>query len=131
MFLKAVVIYLTVLLIIFTFAFGCNRPDTPLDMAVDVHNEEVLSDNIDHDVPFCKVDDILSVGQKCMDKGTDAVFEVLENGLGSYTSESGLLNEATDVLDATGQTLNDMTYNFIARRQEGSGNWKVEMVSSQ
>lgn len=80
------------------------------------------------DIPICNTGDILSVGQMCMDEGTDAIFKVLDDGLGSYTSESGLLYESTDILDTTGTTLNDRTYDFKAVRIGDI--WKIEKITS-
>ena len=95
---------------------GCQR--TNISQVV-----ENVSEN--QRIPFCKVGDILNPGQSCLDKGTDATFTVLDNGNAKYTSKSGLLFEATDVLDATGSTLNDQSYNFIARKRR-DGSWIIE-----
>lgn len=111
--------------IIAIYTVGCNGNRITLDVVSDITKDDFTR----QDIPVCKTGDILMVGQKCMDEGTDATFEILDNGNGSYTSKSGLLYEATDVLDATGSTLNNQTYNFIARKQE-NGNWKIEKVSS-
>ncbi len=115
---------------IIAFLHGCDETKTSKDMIMDAMNDQdSTTENTDIQIPACKVGDVLSIGQVCMDEGTDAIFSVLDNGIASYTSSSGLLNEATDVLDATGQTLNDQSYNFIARKQD-DGHWKIERVTS-
>lgn len=111
--------------IIAIYTIGCNVNRMTLDVASDITKDDFTM----QDIPVCKTGDILMVGQKCMDEGTDAIFEILDNGNVSYTSKSGLFYEATDVLDATGSTLNDQTYNFIARKQ-AEGTWQIERVSS-
>ena len=88
---------------------------------------DIVSDTM-NTIPICNTGDILSVGQMCMDEGTDATFKVLDDGLGSYTSKSGLLYEATDILDTTGTTLNDRTYDFKAVRIGDI--WKIEKITS-
>lgn len=81
-------------------------------------------------IEFCKVGDILTIGESCKDKGTDATFTVLETRNGSYTSQSGLVFESTDILDARGSTLNNQSYNFKASRLGTSNNWKIEVITS-
>lgn len=122
---RVFVILITAIFII--SVFGCNRTQNPINNSVisNIDDETIIPN-----VLVCKPGDILSIGQMCMDPGTDATFKVLDDGIASYTSPSGLLNEATDVLDATGQTLNNQSYNFIARKQE-NGNWKIEQVTSE
>lgn len=113
--------------------FGCNDSKMVLDMASNIVNEQSEPQSQDdfsmQDIPVCKTGDVLMVGQKCVDEGTDATFTILDNGLASYTSKSGLLYQSTDVLDATGTSLNDQTYNFIARKLS-DGTWKIVTVSS-
>ena len=88
------------------------------------------TDNTGNDIVFCNPGDILTIGQSCLDKGTDATFKVLDNKSGSYTSESGLLFESTDVLETLGSTLNGRSYNFKAVRV-GDGMWQIETTTSQ
>ena len=117
---------LLAIVVISVATLGCNQRMTQ-DVMMDVMSN---MDNSMDDIPICKVGDTLMPGQKCADQGTDAVFSVLENGLGSYTSETGLLYEATDVLDATGTILNEQTYNFKARKQM-DGRWEIEIISHE
>lgn len=105
---------------------GCVNEKVEIDIVADARYEKP---DVVSDIPLCQTGSVFSIGQMCLDEGTDATFMVLESGNGSYTSESGLLFESTDVLDATSSTLNDQSYNFIARRQ-GKGVWKIERVSS-
>lgn len=114
----------TIIAIIVFAITGCVNEKVVIGIVADDESPDAVSD-----IPLCQTGDVLSTGQMCLDEGTDATFMVLESGNGSYTSESGLLFESTDVLDATGSTLNDQSYNFIARRQ-GEGVWKIERVSS-
>ena len=117
---------LLAIVVISVATLGCNQRMTQ-DVMMDVMSN---MDNSMDDIPICKVGDTLMPGQKCADQGTDAVFSVLENGLGSYTSETGLLYEATDVLDATWAILNEQTYNFKARKQM-DGRWEIEIISHE
>lgn len=78
--------------------------------------------------PICKVGDILIEGQSCTDPNTDALFSVTQKGNGKYTSDTGLLYEATDVLDTIGTTLNGNAYNFKATKQN-NGSWKIETTT--
>ncbi len=79
-------------------------------------------------IPICAIGSILMPGEMCSDPGTDAVFAVETNGYGKYTSESGLEYGATDVLDATGTTLNDREYSLKAIKLE-NGNWEIQNVT--
>ena len=91
--------------------------------------ENVITDNQPSETaPICKVGDTLIQGQSCTDPNTDALFSVTSVGNGKYTSESGLLYEATDVLDTVGTTLNGNAYNFKATKQK-NGSWKIEAVT--
>lgn len=133
-------VYMIMSVLIFS-VFGCGRTD----LNQPIVSEDIISDIIvDSDVfgniiddlldtpktdfeslPDCNIGDILMPGESCHDVGTDAVFTVLENGNGKYTSDSGLLFESTDILDTYGSTLNDRSYFFKAIRISGNS-WKVE-----
>ncbi|MDE0554987.1 MAG: hypothetical protein OXI24_12260 [Candidatus Poribacteria bacterium] len=102
--------------IIAFYTQGCN----------DLNVENVITPS--QKAPICKVGDILTEGQSCTDPNTDALFSVTQKGNGKYTSDTGLLYEATDVLDTIGTTLNGNAYNFKATKQN-NGSWKVETVT--
>ena len=102
------------------YTVGCDTPHLILDDVIDKQPQQ--------NAPSCKVGDILTFGQRCADPNTDVLFTVTPTGNGKYTSESGLLFEATDVLDTTGSTLNGQPYNFKARKQD-DGTWKIEAIT--
>ena len=112
---------------------GCNnnrlgQPNTGYAIIVWTDYEDNNTNyDVVSDIPYCKVGDILSVGNSCKDEGTDATFTVLENGNGSYTSVSGLLSEGTDDVYVDGETLNDSIYYFNARRIDGNS-WRIEKL---
>lgn len=99
---------------------GCDTPHLILDDVIDKQPQQTA--------PRCKVGDILTFGQRCADPNTDALFSVTLTGNGKYTSDTGLLFEATDVLDTTGSTLNGRAYNFKATKQQ-DGTWKIETLT--
>jgi len=117
MFTRIIVITFTIV----AFAtFGCENSNLIFENVVDTQPTQTA--------PSCKIGDTLTKGQSCADPNTDAIFSVLEDGNGKYTSKGGLLFEATDVLDTTGTTFNDKPYNFKATKQN-DGTWKIETVT--
>lgn len=93
-------------------------------MSQDILSE--ISDDTDTQtqIAVCNVGDILMTGESCSDPKSDAIFTVLENGNSSYTSPSGILFEATDILDTEGASLNDVLYSFRASKLD-SGGWQI------
>jgi len=116
-------------LILLFSVLGCEdnkiAQDTLMDVISDIENisDEQITPS-DNKIPICKVGDILMPGQSCMDSSTDGIFTVLENGNGKYTSASGILFEATDILDTEGSTFNGIEYSFRAGRLT-DGTWKI------
>lgn len=118
-------ILIGIAIIAFT-TFGCENSNLILDNIVEIDN--IVENETNDTTTLCKVGDILTIGQQCQDPNTDATFTVTTHGNGKYTSKTGLLFEATDVLDTTGSTLNGRAYNFIARKQN-DGKWKIETIT--
>lgn len=113
--------FILISIVILAFAtFGCQNSNLMLD--------NIVENEPDQATPLCNVGDILTPGERCQDPNTDATFTVTTHGNGKYTSKTGLLFEATDVLDTTGSTLNGMPYNFKARKQN-DGTWKIETIT--
>lgn len=113
-----------VCLILMVLFIGCQ--EMTKEPLMDIISENKMTGIQEHQkYPVCQVGDILMPGQSCVDDGTDAMFTVLPDGNGKYTSKSGLLFESTDILDTRTSTLNDQSYDFLARKLE-DGTWIIE-----
>ena len=116
--------HLLLIALISISVIGCGNNRIGVFIVSDIVSDK--SDDTDTQIPIaiCNVGDILTPGQSCADANSDGVFTVLENGNSSYTSLSGILFEATDLLDTEGASLNDVVYWFRASKLE-NGVWEI------
>ena len=100
---------------------ACDDKKIGQDIITDIMTDD---GNTTTAIAICNIGDILMTGQSCSDPNSDAVFTVLADGIGSYTSLSGILFEATDLLDTEGTSLNGVVYSFRASKLE-NGAWEI------
>ena len=130
----------TVLVSIFLFVVGCGEADDDTESesasqvisppASEVNQtsagivEEVAEEPVEEPAAanLCKVGDVLSPGDSCIDPGPGDEFRVLDNGSGQY-----LFATAGQGIDLQGN-INGKLRNFKAERIEGD-KWEILSVT--